>query len=77
MGTPAATPGTGPMAPIGSTAAATIAFCPVIGTLLMIPPVWSAAAEATVVMSWMDARRLSFLFWELRRMKYFCAWLAT
>lgn len=30
-----------------------------------------------MVMSWMEARRLSFLFWELRRMKYFCAWLAT
>ena len=29
------------------------------------------------VMSWMLERRLSFLFSEFRRMKYFCAWLAT
>lgn len=28
-------------------------------------------------MSWMLERRLSFLFKEFRRMKYFCAWLAT
>ncbi len=28
-------------------------------------------------MSWMLDRRLSFLFMELRRMKYFCAWEAT
>ena len=30
-----------------------------------------------LVMSWMLDRRLSFLFREFRRMKYFCAWLAT
>ena len=44
----------------------------------MAPPLaWSPTVGATVVMSWMLARRLSFLFCELRRMKYFCAWLAT
>jgi len=35
----------------------------------MIPP--------GLVMSWMLERLLSFLFIELRRMKYFCAWDAT
>lgn len=72
MGTPGATPG----APMGRTAAATMGFCPVMGICAMMPPC-SDPAGATVVMSWMDARRLSFLFCELRRMKYFCAWEAT
>jgi len=45
------------------------------------PPVMGApAAETspavTLVMSWMLERRRS-RFMELRRMKYFCAWLAT
>lgn len=31
----------------------------------------------TLVMSWMLDLLLSFLFMELRRMKYFWAWLAT
>ena len=30
-----------------------------------------------LVMSWMLERRLSFLFMEFRRMKYFCACDAT
>ena len=61
---------------MGSTAAATTGCWPVIGMLLQRSDC-SAQAGATVVMSWMLARRLSFLCWELRRMKYFCAWLAT
>lgn len=65
----------------GATTAATAGFCPVIGTWLMKaaagPAEGSATGGATVVMSWMEARRLSFLFWELRRMKYFWACEAT
>lgn len=64
----------------GATTAATAGFCPVMGTWLMKaagPAEGSATGGATVVMSWMDARRLSFLFWELRRIKYFWACEAT
>ena len=39
-------------------------------------PCGGDSPELTVVMSWMLDLRLS-LFMELRRMKYFCAWLAT
>ena len=66
--------------PITGTPAATwgIAPVPVMGIAPpMCPAASAAAADATVVMSWMLARRLSFLFWELRRIKYFWAWLAT
>ena len=40
-------------------------------------PVMSPVTPPGLVMSWMLDRRLSFLFREFRRMKYFCAWLAT
>jgi len=42
----------------------------------LLPPPASSSGRLTVVMSWMLERRLS-LPPELRRMKYFCAWLAT
>ena len=74
IGTPGAT--CTPGGAMGSTAAATTGFWPVMGIWPMMPPC-SDPAGATVVMSWMLARRLSFLFWLFSRMKYFCAWLAT
>ena len=63
------------------TTAATAGLAPVMGTpaqAALAPAVeGSVGGGATVVMSWIDARRLSFLFWLLSRMKYFWAWLAT
>lgn len=49
-----------------------IAGWPVMGPALGA----SASPPLTLVMSWMLDRRLS-LFMELRRIKYFWAWLAT
>uniref|UniRef100_J3L0L7 Uncharacterized protein n=1 Tax=Oryza brachyantha TaxID=4533 RepID=J3L0L7_ORYBR len=65
-------PAEGCFMPAGPRAAAGLPVAwPVIG------PCCAATSPAvTLVMSWMLERRRS-RFMELRRMKYFCAWLAT
>lgn len=41
------------------------------------PPMSPDPGIPALVMSWMLDRRLSFLLRLFKRMKYFCAWLAT
>ena len=61
-GTPTANPCTASGALIGKAGPTRAGFWPVIGKLVLGTPAGSTFEEATVVISWMDALRLSFLF---------------